>query len=473
MKPRGLPDPSDPTAFRLPPQNLEAEKAVLGAILLDNQALYKALEVISPDEFYLPKHRRIFEAMIALGEQTQVIDLVTLSDHLQHVGALEATGGSAYLTDLAQAVATAASVTYHAKLIHETGINRILINVATEIVTRGYEGTKRVDELLDYAEKNIFGIAERRMKRSFSPMPTVVTDTVEHINKLYEQKEKITGIPTGFSDLDEKTAGLQSADLIIVSGRPSTGKTSLALGMALHAALHPRQYKVAIFSLEMSKEQLCMRLLSSDGKLDMHRIRTGQLQREDWTSLTRSAGKLSESRIYIDDTPGITALEMRAKIRRQKAETGLDLVVVDYLQLMSGGGDTENRQQEISDISRSLKSLAKELHIPIVALSQLSRAVESRPDRRPVLADLRESGAIEQDADLVLMIYRRDLHAAEKGKTEDWKEERTEEKIDRERVAEIIIAKHRNGPTGVVNLTFLPEYATFANYYPGADLTLR
>jgi len=468
MKPRGLPDPSDPTAVRLPPQNLEAEKAVLGAILLDNQALYKALEVISPDEFYLPKHRRIFEAMITLlTEQNQVVDLVTLSDHLQHAGALEGVGGSAYLTDLAQAVATAASVTYHAKLIHETGINRILINVSTEIVTRGYEGTKRVDELLDYAERNIFGIAERRLKRSFSPMGAVVTDTVEHINKLYEQKEKITGIPTGFSDLNEKTAGLQPSDLIVVAGRPSTGKTSLALGMALHAALHSsRPSKVAIFSLEMSKEQLCMRLLSAEGRVDMHRIRTGQLQREDWPNLTRAAGKLSESKIYIDDTPGITALEMRAKIRRQKAETGLDLVVVDYLQLMSGSDNSENRQQEISIISRSLKSVAKELNIPVIALSQLSRAVESRPDRRPVLADLRESGAIEQDADLVLMIYRRDLHAAEKGKTEDWKEERTEEKADRERVAEIIIAKHRNGPTGVVNLTFLPEYAKFENYIP-------
>jgi len=468
MKPRGLPDPSDPTAVRLPPQNLEAEKAVLGAILLDNQALYKALEVISSDEFYLPKHRRIFEAMITLlTEQNQVVDLVTLSDHLQHAGALEGVGGSAYLTDLAQAVATAASVTYHAKLIHETGINRILINVSTEIVTRGYEGTKRVDELLDYAERNIFGIAERRLKRSFSPMGAVVTDTVEHINKLYEQKEKITGIPTGFSDLNEKTAGLQPSDLIVVAGRPSTGKTSLALGMALHAALHSsRPSKVAIFSLEMSKEQLCMRLLSAEGRVDMHRIRTGQLQREDWPNLTRAAGKLSESKIYIDDTPGITALEMRAKIRRQKAETGLDLVVVDYLQLMSGSDNSENRQQEISIISRSLKSVAKELNIPVIALSQLSRAVESRPDRRPVLADLRESGAIEQDADLVLMIYRRDLHAAEKGKTEDWKEERTEEKADRERVAEIIIAKHRNGPTGVVNLTFLPEYAKFENYIP-------
>src|SRR5207302_69077 len=268
-----------------------------------------------------------------------------------------------------------------------------------------------------------------RLKRSFSPMGAVVTDTVEHINKLYEQKEKITGIPTGFSDLNEKTAGLQPSDLIVVAGRPSTGKTSLALGMALHAALHSsRPSKVAIFSLEMSKEQLCMRLLSAEGRVDMHRIRTGQLQREDWPNLTRAASKLSESKIYIDDTPGITALEMRAKIRRQKAETGLDLVVVDYLQLMSGSDNSENRQQEISIISRSLKSVAKELNIPVIALSQLSRAVESRPDRRPVLADLRESGAIEQDADLVLMIYRRDLHAAEKGKTEDWKEERTEEK---------------------------------------------
>jgi len=454
MKPRGLPDPSDPTAFRLPPQNLEAEKAVLGAILLDNQALYKALEFISPDEFYLPKHCRIFEAMIALAEHNQVIDLVTLSDHLQHAGALEVIGGNAYLTDLAQAVATAASVTYHAKLIHETGINRILINVATEIVTRGYEGTKRVDELLDYAEKNIFGIAERRLKRSFSPMNDVVNSTVEHINKLYEQKEKITGIPTGFADLDDMTAGLQPSDLIIVAGRPSTGKTSLALGMALHAALHPRQYKVAIFSLEMSKEQLCMRLLSAAGALDMHRIRTGQLSKEDWAHLVRAASALTESKIYIDDTSGLTALDLRAKVRRQKAETGIDLVMVDYLQLMSGREDLDNRQQEISDISKSLKSLAKELNIPVVALSQLSRAVESRESKRPVLADLRESGAIEQDADLVMMIYREDMYSTEP------------KDPDKGYVTDISIAKHRNGPTGPVKLTFLPRCAKFANYIP-------
>lgn len=448
---------ADPAALKLPPQNIEAEQAVLGAILLDNQALYKALEIIGPDEFYRPAHRRIFEAMIELSEQNQVVDLVTLTDHLQHAGTLEGIGGSAYLTDLAQSVATASSVTHHAKLIHETGINRALIGVATEIVTRGYEGTKRVDELLDYAERSIFGIAESRLKKAFSPIKDVVNRTVEHINKLYEQQEKITGIPTGFADLDDKTAGLQPSDLIIVAGRPSTGKTSLALGMALNAALHkPKSYKVAIFSLEMSKEQLCMRLLSAAGSLDMHRIRTGQLHREDWSSLTRAASALTDSKIYIDDTPGITALEMRAKIRRQRAETGLDLVVVDYLQLMAGASDSENRQQEISDISRSLKSVAKELNIPVVALSQLSRAVESRQDKRPLLADLRESGAIEQDADLVMMIYRKDMYANQQGEVE--------EDVASDHVADIIISKHRNGPTGVVHLTFLPEYAKFGNY---------
>lgn len=446
---------ADPAALKLPPQNIEAEQAVLGAILLDNQALYKALEIIGPDEFYRPAHRRIFEAMIELSEQNQVIDLVTLTDHLQHVGALEGIGGSAYLTDLAQAVATSASVTHHAKLIRETGINRTLIGVATEVVTRGYEGTERVDELLDYAERSIFGIAESRLKRALSSMNDVVKSTVDHINKLYEQKERITGIPTGFADIDEMTAGLQRSDLIIIAGRPSTGKTSLALGMALHAALHrPNPYKVAIFSLEMSKEQLCMRLLSAAGDLDMHRIRNGQLSQENWTNLVRAAGALTESKIYIDDTSGSTALDLRAKVRRQKAETGLDLVLVDYLQLMSGRTDLDNRQQEISEISRSLKSLAKELNIPVVALSQLSRAVESRESKRPVLADLRESGAIEQDADLVMMIYREDMYSTEpKDPTRGYE-------------TDISIAKHRNGPTGLVKLMFLPRCAKFGNYIP-------
>lgn len=457
MKPAEPSDRAEAAALKLPPQNLEAEQAVLGAVLLDNQALFKTLEVIGADEFYRPAHRRIFEAMIHLAERNQVIDLVTLTDHLRHVGSLEGIGGSAYLTDLAQSVATAAGVTHHAKLIHETAINRTLIGVATEIVTRGYEGTKRVDELLDYAERSIFGIAERRLKRSFSPMREVVDSTISHIDQLYNKKEKITGIPTGFKDLDEITAGLQPSDLIIVAGRPSTGKTSLALGIALHAALNKkRPYTVAIFSLEMSKEQLCMRLLSAAGRLDMHRIRTGHLHQGEWKDLVAAATILHESKIYIDDTPGITALELKAKIRRLRAEAGLDLVVVDYLQLMSGSGDTENRQQEISDISRSLKSVAKELQIPIVALSQLSRAVENRPSKRPVLADLRESGAIEQDADLVMMIYRSDLYATD--------QEETEERTDPGRVAEILIAKHRNGPTGRVELTFLPELAKFEDY---------
>ena len=395
--------------------------------------------------------------MVELAGQSQVIDLLTLTDHLRREEALEAIGGTAYLTDLAQSVATAAGVAYHARMVHETAVSRSLIVAATEIVSRGYEGTRRVDELLDFAERSIFGIAERRIKRLFTSMQDVVASTVAHIDQLYTRKERITGIPTGFHDLDERTAGLQPSDLIIIACRPSMGKTSLALGIALNAALNrTRQYTVAIFSLEMSKEQLCMRLLSAAGNLNMHRIRTGHLNEDEWKTLARTASLLHDSRIYIDDTPAITVLEMGAKIRRLRAEHGLDLVVVDYLQLMSGSGTSENRQQEISDISRSLKSVAKELNIPVVALSQLSRAVENRPSKRPLLADLRESGAIEQDADLVMMIFRSEMYAAEVEEEDD--------KPDEEHVAEILIAKHRNGPTGIEKLTFLPEYAKFGNY---------
>jgi replicative DNA helicase len=444
-------------ALKLPPQNVEAEQAVLGAILLDNQALYKTLEILDPEEFYRPVHKRIFRGMVELAEQSQVIDLLTLTDHLRRGEALDAIGGTAYLTDLAQSVATAAGVAYHARMVHETAVSRSLIVAATEIVSRGYEGTRRVDELLDFAERSIFGIAERRIKRLFTSMQDVVASTVAHIDQLYTRKERITGIPTGFHDLDERTAGLQPSDLIIIAGRPSMGKTSLALGIALNAALNrTRQYTVAIFSLEMSKEQLCMRLLSAAGNLNMHRIRTGHLNEDEWKTLARTASLLHDSRIYIDDTPAITVLEMGAKIRRLRAEHGLDLVVVDYLQLMSGSGTSENRQQEISDISRALKSVAKELNIPVLALSQLSRAVENRPSKRPLLADLRESGAIEQDADLVMMIFRSEMYAAEVEEEDD--------KPDEEHVAEILIAKHRNGPTGIEKLTFLPEYAKFGNY---------
>ena len=449
---------TEQSMLKLPPQNVEAEQAVLGAVLLDNQALSKALEILHPDEFYRPSHQRIFKTMVELAEQNQVIDLITLTDHLRRSEALEGIGGSAYLTDLAQAVATSASVTYHAKLIHEAAICRGLIIVATEIVARGYEGTRRSEELLELAERSIFDLAQRRIKRTFSRMDDVVSGTVAHIDRLYNRKEKITGIPTGFVDLDNMTAGLQPSDLIIIAGRPSMGKTSLALGIALHAALsRSRACTVAIFSLEMSKEQLCMRLLSSAGSLNMHNIRTGHLDRTEWDRLVQTASLLHQSKMFIDDTPAITVLEMGAKIRRlQLEQRDLDLVVVDYLQLMSGSGGSENRQQEISDISRSLKSLAKELNIPVVALSQLSRAVENRPSKRPVLADLRESGAIEQDADLVMMIYRSDIYGIDPGEGE--------EKTDQERIAEILIAKHRNGPTGMVKLTFLPEYAKFGSY---------
>jgi replicative DNA helicase len=443
--------------LKLPPQNVEAEQAVLGAILLDNQALYRTLEILDPDEFYRPAHQRIFKAMVELSEQNQVIDLVTMTDHLRRTEILDSIGGTGYLTDLAQSVATAAGVVYHARLIHDTAISRSLIVAATEIVSRGYEGTRRVDELLDFAERSIFGIAERRLKRLFTSMQEVVTSTVAHIDLLYSRGERITGIPTGFKDLDERTAGLQPSDLIIIAGRPSMGKTSLALGIALNAALNKtRHHTVAIFSLEMSKEQLCMRLLSAQGSLNMHRIRTGHLNENEWKTLAQTASLLHDSPIYIDDTPAISVLELGAKVRRLRAEHTLDLVVVDYLQLMSGGGNSENRQQEISDISRSLKSLAKELNIPVVALSQLSRAVENRPSKKPLLADLRESGAIEQDADLVMMIYRSEMYASELEEGVD--------KADEEHVAEILIAKHRNGPTGFERLTFLPEYAKFGNY---------
>src|SRR5438309_79613 len=304
MKPRGLPDPSDPTAFRLPPQNVEAEQAVLGAILLDNQALYKTLEILDPEEFYRPVHKRIFRGMVELAGQSQVIDLLTMTDRLRRGEALDALGGTAYLTDLAQSVATAAGVAYHARMVHETAVSRSLIVAATEIVSRGYEGTRRVDELFDFAERSIFGIAERRIKRLFTSMQDVVASTVAHIDQLYTRKERITGIPTGFHDLDERTAGLQPSDLIIIAGRPSMGKTSLALGIALNAALNrTRPYTVAIFSLEMSKEQLCMRLLSAAGNLNMHRIRTGHLNEDEWKTLARTASLLHDSRIYIDGTP--------------------------------------------------------------------------------------------------------------------------------------------------------------------------
>jgi replicative DNA helicase len=433
-------------ADRIPPQHVEAEEFVLGAILLDNQALNKVLEVLSPNAWYREAHRKIFQAMIDLSETNEAIDQITVCEQLRRRSELEQVGGAAYLAQLVAQVPTAANVRHHAKIVQDKSLLRNLIAVATDIVASGYQDVEKVDDLIDQAERKIFELAERRMRQSFIPVRQIVKGTFEMIERLYERKELVTGVPTGFSDLDKMTAGLQPADLIILAGRPSMGKTALALNMAQHAATKCNE-TVAIFSLEMSKEQLVLRMLCSEARVDAHKLRSGFLAREDWRKLTDAASRLSEAKIFIDDTPGMTVLEMRAKARRLKAEHRLALVIVDYLQLMRGRGDADNREQEISDISRSLKGLAKELSVPVIALSQLSRAVETRGgDKKPQLSDLRESGAIEQDADVVMFVFREEVYRQDE---------------NNRGVAEILVRKQRNGPTGEVPLTFLDRYTRF------------
>ncbi|HEU5395000.1 MAG TPA: replicative DNA helicase, partial [Candidatus Methylomirabilis sp.] len=380
---------------RIPPQNLEAEVAVLGAILQESEALLKAIDALRPDHFYKDAHRRIFNAALALFARNEPVDLVTLTDELRRRNDLEAVGGGAALAALLEAVPTAANVTYHARIVRDKALLRQLIGTATELVGMGYEDAESVDEVLDLAEKRIFEISEDKVSRAFIPVKDILKGTFEHIERLYERQAHITGVPTGFSRLDELTSGLQPADLIIVAGRPSMGKTSFALNVAANAAKAEPSISVAVFSLEMAKEQLVQRMLCTEARVDSHRLRTGKLGPRDWPELTKAAGRLSEMPIYIDDTPAITTLEIRAKARRLKAEGQLGLIIVDYLQLIRGRARIESRQQEISEISRSLKALAKEVNVPVMALSQLSRAVESRTPPRPQLSDLRESGAIE------------------------------------------------------------------------------
>ena len=438
----------DESVAKLPPQSLEAEQSVLGAILLDNHSLNKSVEILSQDDFYREAHRRIFRGMLELSERNEAIDLITLAEHLKQQNVLEEIGGVGYLASLVQAIPTAANIQYHSRIVHEKGVLRDLIHASTEIVTQGLEGTRNADELLDQAEQKIFSISQASRRGAFAPLKDAINAGMGMIDRLYSQGKEITGIATGFGDLDKMTAGFQPSDLIVIAGRPSMGKTSLAIGVALHASLSSDAV-VAIFSLEMSKEQLAIRMLSSEGRVDSHRVRTGSLKPEEWGPLVDAADRLSRAKIFIDDGSAMSALEIRAKARRLKSEAGLDLVIVDYLQLMQGRSSAESRQQEISDISRSLKALAKELNVPVIALSQLSRAVESRKPPRPLLADLRESGAIEQDADLVIFIYREDQY-------EGYREEK-------EGIADIIIGKHRNGPTGEIELSFLDQYAKFGS----------
>lgn len=429
---------------------------MLGGVLLENEALNKALEILRPEDFYREAHRKIFSALIDLSDKGEPADLVTLTAALQLKGNLEAVGGSGYLATLVDYVPTAANIAYYCRMVKDKSVSRQLIQVATEIATRGYEGGD-VEAELDWAEKSIFEIAGSKAKPSYFSTREIMKDTFKTIEKLYDRKELITGVPTGFNDLDLMTAGLQGGDLIIIAARPSMGKTAFCLNIVEHAALRAaKPVPSIVFSLEMGKEQLVQRLLCSVSRVDASRLRTGHLGESDWPKLTNGAGLLSEAPIFIDDTPSISVLELRAKARRLKSEHDLGLVMVDYLQLMQGR-NAESRQQEISEISRSLKALAKELHVPVVALSQLNRSLESRTDKRPMMADLRESGAIEQDADVIMFIYR-DTVYCEACKRRDNSCDKGHDKD-----AEVIIGKQRNGPIGSVHLTFRGEFTRFEN----------
>jgi replicative DNA helicase len=437
---------------KVPPQNTDAEQSVLGGILIENEALHKVVEILNFDDFYRESHRKIFRSMIALSEKNEPSDLVTLTNELKYQNLLEEIGGASYLTSLIDSVPTAANIEYYARIVKEKSILRKLIQAATEIVTQSYEDRGDVDALLDDSEQLIFGISEHRVKPSFYPIKDIIKESFKTIEKLYEKKELITGIPSGFKDLDKKTAGFQPSDLIVVAGRPGMGKTAFCLNVAQYAAIEAK-IPVAIFSLEMSKEQLALRMLCSEAEVDGQKLRSGYLSESDWPKLTLAAGNLSEAPLFIDDSPAITNLEIRAKARRLKAEYGLGLVIVDYLQLMKGRR-AERREQEISEISRSLKALAKELSLPVIAISQLSRKTEDRPSRRPQLADLRESGAIEQDADVILFVYREELYKQD---------------TPNKGIAEIIIGKQRNGPTGKVDLAFVDKFTAFKPLYRGEE----
>jgi replicative DNA helicase len=430
------------------PNNAEAERTVLGAILVDNAAFNSAAELLTRDDFYREAHRRIFDAMAVLAEKSQPIDVVTLKDELIRGAVLEAVGGATYLGSLMDGVPRVTNVEPWCRIIKEKSVLRNLIHAGNRIVQSAFEGEDDAATVLDRAEKSIFDIAERRLRQGFIGIRDIVKESFRTIDQLSQSKELVTGLPTGFVDLDERTTGLQKGDLIIVAARPAMGKTSFCLNIAQYASQKTGE-TVGIFSLEMSKEQLVLRMLCAEARVDAHKLRTGHLQEKDWARLANAYATLSAARIFIDDSATLTPLEMRAKCRRLKAEHGLGLVMVDYMQLVSGGGRVENRQQEIALISRSLKGLAKELECPVMALSQLSRAPEARQDRRPQLSDLRESGAIEQDADVVMFIYREEEHKP------------TDENRG---VAEIIIGKQRNGPTGSFKLAFIREFTRFENY---------
>jgi replicative DNA helicase len=444
---------TDFSSHKLPPQHIEAEQSILGGILIENEAINRVTEILDADDFYRDGHRKIFNALINLSERDEPADLITLTNELRKLDQLDSIGGASYLASLIDSVPTAANIQYYARIVKEKAILRKLIQTSTEIITQSYEDRGDVEGFLDEAERSIFEISEKRVRPSFYPIREIVKESFATIEKLFKKKEAVTGVPSGFKELDRMTAGFQPSDLIIIAGRPSMGKTAFCLDVAEYAAID-NKIPVAIFSLEMSKEQLVIRMLCSQAHVEGTRLRTGYLNESDWPKLTIAAGSLSESPIYIDDTAALSVLELRAKARRLKSDHGLGMVIVDYLQLMKGRARVESRQQEISEISRSLKALAKELTIPVIAVSQLSRKTEERTGNRPQLSDLRESGAIEQDADLILFIYRDEVY------------NRSEDNPNRGK-AEVIIGKQRNGPIGKIDLAFLDKFTTFKDLYKG------
>lgn len=445
---------ADVFAERRPPFSLEAEMSVLGGMFIDPEAVVKAIEIVDDSMFFREPHRRLYRSMIRLWEEGEVIDIVTLSERLRSTGDYDALGGASYLAQLLNAVPTAANIEYHARIVREKALLRRLIEAATSIIQDTYEAGGEVERLLDDAEQKIFQIAQTHDRKGFVWIKELLWPAMEQIEMLSQADSSITGVPTGFPDLDEMTAGFQPGDLVIVAARPSMGKTAFTLNVAQHAAISAH-HSVAFFSLEMSKESLVQRMLTSEARVDASRVRTGRLRDDDYPRLAQAAGLLNTAPIYVDDTPGISILEMRAKARRLKSDRpDLSLIIVDYLQLMQGSGRSENRQQEVSEVSRGLKALAKELDVPVVALSQLSRAVESRPDKRPMMSDLRESGALEQDADLIMFLYRPEYYHGSTDKDGNNLEGR----------AELIIGKQRNGATGTVQLVFHKEYTRFESY---------
>ena len=440
---------------RVPPQNIEAEQSVLGAILIEQSAIAKISDILQPEDFYREAHKLVYRSAMTLFERGEAIDFITVIDMLRREEALERAGGISYITSLANGVPTAANIVFHAKIVQEKSLLRRLIHAATDIAAMGYAETEEVERVLDHAEQKILEVATRKIGQDFAPIKEIIFSTLDKIDEMHKAKGGITGLSTGFTNLDKLTGGFQRSDLILIAARPSMGKTAFVLNVAQHMATRDKK-SVAIFSLEMPKEQLAMRMMCAEGLIDSQHFRTGAMSNDEWKNLVDAADRLSASPMFIDDTAGVNAVELRNKARRISKEHGLDCIIIDYLQLMDGGAHSriDNRQQQISDISRSLKALARELKVPVIALSQLSRGPESRTSRKPMLSDLRESGSLEQDADMVAFLYREDYYNPE---------------TEKKNLTELIIAKNRNGPTETVELYFHKNFTRFTDYSPRTD----